>query len=143
MSHMRPGESLDVLGPLAHHGRQIRRIVARTGAHPSPGDQVRGVVAKDRELRVAAIALHPAATLQEMPTDVAALKPCGVQGSSPVKAQAELARPLEHCVEQRLESPFFPRRCWAFCNVVKCGTFLSPKALRRSLKSSRSWTIPR
>lgn len=87
------GVDLDVLGRLPHHWRKVRRIVARTGAHPSPRNQVGGVVAKDRQLWVAAIALHPAAALEEMPTDVAALKPCGVQGSSPLKAQAELARP--------------------------------------------------
>ena len=137
------GLNLDVLRPLAHYRRKVRRIVARAGSHASPGDQVRWVVAKDGELWVAAIAFHPAATPQEMPTDVAALKPCGVQGSIPVEAQAELARPLEHCVEQRLESPLFSRRCWAFCSVVKCGTFFSPRMARRSLKSCRSWTMPR
>ena len=78
------GVDLDVLHRLPHHRRKVGRIVARTGADPSPGDQVRGVVANDRELGVAAIALHPAAALKEMPTDVAALKPCGVQRSCAV-----------------------------------------------------------
>lgn len=132
------GFDWDVPRRLAHHRRQVRGIVARPGPHRSASDHVRRVMAQDRELGIAAVLLHPAAAAQEMAADVPAFEPCGVQGSSAACDQAALARPLECGVEQWGESPLFSRRCWAFCSVVKCGTFFSPSTVRRSLKSSRS-----
>lgn len=132
------GVDLDVPHRLPHHRRQVGAVVARPGPYGSTSDHVRRVVAQDRELGIAAILLHPAAAAQEMPADVSAFQARGVQGSAAAGDQAALARPLEGGAEQRVESPFFSKRCWAFCKVVKCGTFFSPSAARRSLKSCRS-----
>ena len=109
-------EGLDLEPPrrLPHHGAQVRRVVAWPGTHRHPGDQMRGVLAQNGQLRVASVALHATAARKEMAADVAALKPRGVQRGRPIGAEAALCGSLEDGVEQGREGPPFSSRCSAF-----------------------------
>ena len=95
-------------------GLEIRRIVARPGPHPRGSDEMRVVVADDRQLGPPAVPFGAAPPMQEVPADVMTLQAGGINaGLALVFQQASGLGDTENSVEQQIESPFFRSRCSA------------------------------
>lgn len=142
-------EAVDVQVPTCRqHGRREQRsVVAGTDARRGGGDQVRGIVADDRELGMLGMAV----------TAVAVPFAAGVMGRTQRRRQAggidagfglvfnqtRLVSILEDRAQQAFKAPFFAslRRAWK--SVVWCGSFLSSSVWRRSERSFNNTTMPR
>jgi hypothetical protein len=78
-----------VQGGLGHGGDESWGIVAGPQARLGRGDQMSGMVTDDGQLGETAKTLHPALASQEVPADVVALQPGGVnRGFGPSVNQA-------------------------------------------------------
>ena len=142
-------QAVDVQIPACrqHRRRKERRVVTGSDASGGGGDQMRGVVADDRELGMLGMAV----------TAVSVAFAAGVMGRTQRRRQAggidaglglvfnqsRLMSILEDRAQQALKAPFFAslRRAWN--SVVWCGSFLSSSVWRRSERSSNNATMPR
>ena len=110
----------DAGGRLVDGRQEVGRVVLRSEPDHQGGDQVRGVLGHDRQLRPGPMTLQTACAVQEMAADVMALQPRGVDRSGQGRSdQAAAACASEQGIQEAVEPPFSSRRCWAFCKVVK------------------------
>ncbi len=100
---------------LAHRGRKLRMIVARSANHAGGCDQVALGVTDQRQLGPAATAESPVSTaIHEVGADVVSLQAGGINRAFGLWAdQAALCCPPEDDGQQSLKSPFFISRCSA------------------------------
>ncbi len=107
-----------VTNRLAHSGGEVGGIIGRTATHTQRGNQMTTVVADQRKLCPVAMPLHTALSSQEVPADVAALQPRGVDaGLGAAVDQAARPGDTENSFLQDVESPFFRSRSWAYFKV--------------------------
>lgn len=131
-------------GGLANRRFEPRRVVARAERQIHTGDQMCGVVAGGGEFGKGAELLRAALPFEEIAADVATLQAGGVDADvRRTGDQAASIRASENSAEQVVESPPFSICASAFCSVVKCGMFGSPRSSRKSEKSARMETMPR
>lgn len=103
---------VDVARSLTHGLWELRRVVARPPARHGPREQVRVGFTHDRELRPMPSRVRLGArSTHIVGTGVPALQAGGIDGPLGVfPDQAGGSGPVEHCVQEALESPFFRRR---------------------------------
>jgi hypothetical protein len=139
--------NLQIRGGQNHRRPEKLHVVAGPNARQSRGDQMALGVADNRQLgkfsfAVSTVAVAAAAGV--MRRTKSCFQSGRINGRLGIRLnQVLLTSICEDRAQQALKAPFFPRRFRAWKRVVGWGTFLSPKASRRSEKSDRITTIPR
>jgi hypothetical protein len=111
----------DILNGLLHGGGKLRRILTGSPAHHRPGDQMRAMMAHQRQFGPAiAFKRSIAFAKNKITRSITGFQAGGVNagGRQPVD-QFQPSRPLENALLDAVKSPFFTSRCSAFWRVVK------------------------
>lgn len=142
-------EAVDFQIPARLKHRRLKKfhVVAGSNARQSRGDQMGLGVTDDRQLGEFSFAVSPVAVAEAtgvMRRTKGCFQARGIDGRLGIGIdQSSITSICEDRAEQAFKTPFFARRLRAWNRVVGWGTFLSPKASRRSEKSAKSAMIPR